>query len=107
MNNKKYDVIVIGSGIGGMCAAAQLTGGGKKVLLVEKSRYLGGRCSHRVREDNLVTTGALMIPMGPNSAIRQAFDAVDVEMDMIDLTGRMRYRLEHGDFDLPQGGGGL
>lgn len=105
--NNKYDAIVIGSGIGGMCAAAQLTGAGKRVLLVEKSPYLGGRCSHRVREESKVTTGALMIPMGPNSAIRQAFDAVDAEMDMVDLTGRMRYRLSHGDFDLPVGGGGL
>ncbi len=102
-----FDAIIIGSGIGGMCAAARLTGAGMKVLVVEKSPYLGGRCGHRVREDCAVTTGALMIPMGPASAIRQAFDAVGAEMDMVDLTGRMRYRLAHGDYDLPPGGGGL
>ncbi len=107
MLNEKFDAVVIGSGVGGMCAAARLTGAGMKVLVVEKSPYLGGRCSHRVRQDCLVTTGALMIPMGPNSAIRHAFDAVDAEMDMVDLTGRMRYRLAHGDYDLPAGGGGL
>ena len=107
MNNNKYDAIVVGAGMGGMCVAARLTGAGKKVLLVEKSRYLGGRCSHRTREESKVTTGALMVPMGPNSAIRQAFDAVGAEMDMVDLTGRMRYRLAHGDFDLPLSGGGL
>jgi phytoene dehydrogenase-like protein len=28
-------------------------------------------------------------------------------MDVIDLTGRMRYRLGHGDYDLPPTGGGL
>ncbi|MFT4636306.1 MAG: phytoene dehydrogenase-like protein [Chitinophagales bacterium] len=107
MSNNQYEAIIVGAGMGGMCVAAQLTGAGKKVLLLEKSRYLGGRCSHRVREESKVTTGALMIPMGPNSAIRQAFDAVGAEMDMVDLTSRMRYRLSHGDFDLPQGGGGL
>ena len=90
-----------------MCAAARLSGAGKSVLLIEKSPYLGGRCSHRIREESKVTTGALMVPMGPNSAIRQAFDAVGADMDMVDLTGRMRYRLAHGDFDLPSGGGGL
>ena len=105
--NNKYDAIVVGAGMGGMCAAARLAGAGKKVLLIEKSRYLGGRCSHRVREESKVTTGALMVPMGPNSAIRQAFDAVGAEMNMVDLTGRMRYRLAHGDFDLPLSGGGL
>ena len=107
MSSREYDAIVIGAGIGGICAAAQLTGAGKKTLLIEKSPYLGGRAGHRVRKESMVTTGALMIPMGPNSAIRQAFDAVDADMDMIDLTGRMRYRLAHGDFDLPLSGGGL
>jgi len=48
-----------------------------------------------------------MVPMGPSSAIRQAFDALGLEMDMIDVTGRMRYRMPHGDYDLPPGGGGL
>lgn len=107
MEKNDYDAIIVGSGIGGMCAAARLTGAGMRVLVVEKSPYLGGRCGHRVREDCLVTTGALMVPMGPSSAIRQAFDAVGAEMDMVDLTGRMRYRLAHGDYDLPLGGGGL
>lgn len=102
-----YDAIVVGAGMGGICAAARLTGAGKKVLLLEKSPYLGGRCGHRERESCLVTTGALMVPMGPNSAIRQAFDAVGADMDMVDITGRMRYRLAHGDYDLPPGGGGL
>jgi len=93
--------------MGGMCAAARLTAKGFKVLVVEKSRYLGGRCSHRIRKGNIVTTGAIMIPMGKRSAIREAFDAVGAKMDMIDITGRMRYRLAHGDYDVPSGGGGL
>jgi len=103
----RFDAIVVGAGMGGMCAAARLTGAGMNVLLIEKSPYLGGRCGHRVRADCVVTTGALMIPMGPGSAIRQAFDAVGAEMDMVDITGRLRYRLAHGDYDLPPGGGGL
>lgn len=107
LSGGQFDAIVIGAGMGGMCAAAQLTGLGMKVLLVEKSPYLGGRCGHRVREHHSVTTGALMIPMGPSSAIRQAFDAVGADMDMVDITGRLRYRLAHGDYDLPPGGGGL
>ena len=80
MDTDSCDAIVIGSGMGGICAAARLTGAGLRVLVVEKSPYLGGRCSHRLRHDCIVTTGALMIPMGPNSAIRQAFDAVGAEM---------------------------
>ena len=104
---ERADAIVIGSGIGGMCAAARLTALGMKVIILEKSSYPGGRCSHRLRQDCRVTTGALMIPMGPDSAIRQDIDEVCAQMDMIDITGRMRYLLDHGDYYMPPGGGGL
>ncbi len=102
-----FDAIIIGAGVGGMCAAARLTAAGKKILLVEKSRYLGGRCSHRQRDGYTVTTGAIMIPIAKHSAIREAFDLVGAPMEMIELTGRMRYRLPHGDYDLPERGAGL
>ncbi len=93
--------------MGGMCAAARLTAAGQKVLVVEKSPHLGGRCSHRKRGQFTVTTGAIMIPMAKHSAIREAFDLVGAPMNMIELTGRMRYRLPHGDYDQSQSGGGL
>lgn len=46
--DKKYDVIVIGSGIGGLTAAAYLAQRKKKVLVVEQMPYPGGViCSFR------------------------------------------------------------
>jgi len=36
----QYDAIVIGSGVGGSCAAALLAHSGKRVLLAEKRTYL-------------------------------------------------------------------
>ncbi len=93
--------------MGGMCATARLTAAGQRVLLVEKSAHLGGRCSSRERDGCTVTTGAIMIPMAKHSAIREAFDLLDAPMDMIELTGRMRYRLSHGDYDQATSGGGL
>ena len=103
----KFDSVVIGAGIGGMCAAARLTAAGQNVLLVEKSPHLGGRCSHRVKGPYTVTTGAIMIPIAKKSAITEAFDLVGAPMNMIELTGRMRYRLPSGDYDLPESGRGL
>lgn len=43
---RKFDVVVIGSGPGGEGAAMQLSKGGKKVAIVEKSGQIGGGCTH-------------------------------------------------------------
>jgi predicted NAD/FAD-dependent oxidoreductase len=41
------DVIVIGAGIAGLCAAGELVRAGRRVLVVEKSRGIGGRMATR------------------------------------------------------------
>ncbi len=38
-----YDVIVVGAGLGGLCAGALLAHNGKKVLILEKDKFAGGR----------------------------------------------------------------
>ena len=102
-----WDVVVIGAGVGGLSVAARLVAAGRRVLVIEKSGHVGGRCSHRERNGVRVTTGAIMIPMAEHNATRQPFDLLGVPMHMIELTGRMRYRLRHGDFDQAKSGGGL
>lgn len=42
---KKYDVIVVGAGLAGLTAAYYLSKGKKKVLVIEKETFLGGRTS--------------------------------------------------------------
>ena len=41
------DVVVIGAGIAGLCAAAELVRVGRRVLVIEKSRGVGGRMATR------------------------------------------------------------
>ncbi|BAZ65959.1 MAG: NAD(P)/FAD-dependent oxidoreductase [Pelatocladus maniniholoensis HA4357-MV3] len=48
MTKDKYDVIVIGSGIGGLCAAALLARYGKRVIVCE-SHTLAGGAAHNFR----------------------------------------------------------
>ena len=43
MEKKTCDCLVIGSGIGGMCAAARLAYSGYKTIVIEKLPMLGGR----------------------------------------------------------------
>ncbi len=55
-NNKKYDVIVIGGGVGGTGVAELLSKKGLKVMLVEPIKYLGGRCSSYEKDGFKVPT---------------------------------------------------
>jgi len=61
MNTLRFDVVVAGSGIGGLCAAALLARHGYKVLLAERLERLGGRFS-TIEQDGFKTpTGAMMV----------------------------------------------
>ncbi len=46
MKTKKYDVAIIGSGLGGLAAAGHLTQSGYQMLLVARLPFLGGRCAN-------------------------------------------------------------
>lgn len=50
MNSKDFDIIVIGSGIGGLTAAARLSKLGYKVGLFEKHFLLGGYATNFKRK---------------------------------------------------------
>ena len=41
-----YDVLVIGAGMGGLSAGAQLAQQGRKVLILEQANRIGGCCSN-------------------------------------------------------------
>ena len=45
MDKVSYDVAVVGSGMGGLCAASLLANAGYRVLVIEKLPRVGGRCS--------------------------------------------------------------
>lgn len=71
-----FDAVVIGSGVGGMCAAALLAHDGRRVLLTEKRRYLGGRFSTVVHDGFRCATGGLAVPIGRD--LEQVCEAVGI-----------------------------
>ncbi len=57
----RYDVIVIGAGLGGLAAASLLAKRGVDVLLVEQHCLPGGACTSFKREDRTFDSGAALI----------------------------------------------
>ena len=80
MRKGDFDVVVIGAGFGGMCAAARLAHRGYKTLVVERLSLLGGRCSTIVNEGFKITTGAVAIVGG--GVIEETFREVGAEFNV-------------------------
>ena len=53
----KYDIVIIGAGLGGLTAGAKLAKEGKKVLLVEQHNIPGGCATTFKRKDYLLEVG--------------------------------------------------
>ena len=73
----KYDVIVVGAGIGGLSSAARLASAGKKVLVLEMDRHIGGT-------SYIFRRGGYGFPMGPLAfafpeRVRRFLEAIDPE----------------------------
>ena len=86
MERKTCQCLVIGSGIGGMCAAAKLACSGYKTIVIEKLPILGGRYTQIEYKGYKVPTGAWMILYGENDPVYHTL--VDVKAPEIDMVTR-------------------
>ena len=95
-----FDAVVIGSGVGGMCAAALLAHDGRRVLLTEKRRYLGGRFSTVVHDGYRCATGGLAVPVGRD--LEQVCETVGLPSGVRPST-RVGMWLDGKTYDLSKG----
>lgn len=56
----KYDIIIVGGGLGGLCAGALLAQAGKKILVLEKDQVLGGRGSSTTYKGHILDNSGHM-----------------------------------------------
>ncbi|BAZ44743.1 carotene isomerase [Chondrocystis sp. NIES-4102] len=98
-----YDVIVIGSGIGGLVTATQLAAKGAKVLVLERYLIPGGSGGYFEREGYRFDVGASMIfgfgDQGTTNLLTRALDAVDMKIETIPDPVQIHYHLPD-DLDL-------
>jgi phytoene desaturase len=78
--SEDFSVIVIGAGMGGVCAAARLAAAGQKPLLVEREERVGGRASSFVKDGYTINTGAVAIEYA--GAMEQTFADVGAEFTL-------------------------
>jgi len=95
----KYDVIVIGSGIGSLTTATLLARSGKKVLILER-HYVAGGFTHIFKRKNYewdVGIHYIGEVQRPNSAIKKMFDYItDGKLQWADM-GEVYDRVIIGD----------
>jgi phytoene dehydrogenase-like protein/NAD-dependent dihydropyrimidine dehydrogenase PreA subunit len=81
----EYDVVIIGSGIGGLMAGVALAQAGRAVAVFEKLSFPGGRYTELDYRGAAVTTGA-WTNLGPKSHIGRFLTELGIEMPYISLT---------------------
>jgi prolycopene isomerase len=97
INSPLFDVIIIGSGIGGLVTASQLAAKGAKVLVLESYVIPGGSAGYFQRQGYTFDVGASMIfgmgNKGTTNLLTRALDAVNVTLKTIPDDVQIHYHL--------------
>jgi phytoene dehydrogenase-like protein len=100
--NQSVDIVIIGSGVGGLCCAALLAKYGYRVTICESHAIAGGAAHSFERDGYRFDSGPSLysgLSSSPsNNPLRQVLDAIEEDLDWAnyDVWG---CRLPEGDFD--------
>jgi phytoene desaturase len=99
------DVVVIGAGAGGLCAAARLAHQGYRTIVVERLDRVGGRASTHDIDGFKVNNGAIVLELG--GIMEQTFAEVGAAYDVRMPKPPLMYRIGGKTMDITGGGWGF
>jgi len=98
----EYDVIIVGSGIGGLTCGALLSNRGYKVLVLEQHYQVGGYCSSFKRKGFVFNTGVEDVSgLWGNGPINYLFKELGLKEDDLFVRNTTRFVFNGKDIDLP------
>ena len=90
--NAPKTAIVVGAGVGGLCAGARLAAAGTQVTIVERLRQVGGRWSTREIDGFKIPTGAFLIAM--DDCLAATFAELGIDFAVRPIGERTVYSVE-------------
>jgi phytoene dehydrogenase-like protein len=96
-NDFSADFIIIGSGLGGLCAAAYLSRANYRVIVLEKNAEIGGKCATRIIDGNRYVIGANTF------GSRTAFILKELGINLDWISAPLRLHGEKGFVSFPAG----
>lgn len=96
--DRPLNVVIIGAGLGGLCAALHAAGRGYRVTVVESAEEPGGKAARVVLDGVEVGTGpsVLTIPRAFDDAFRAVGTRLEERVRLRPEGGRFRYRFHDG-----------
>ncbi|MBI4289477.1 MAG: NAD(P)/FAD-dependent oxidoreductase [Chloroflexi bacterium] len=101
MKQAKYDVVIIGAGLGGLTAGAVLVTAGFKVLVAEKVSFVGGRCGTLEYKGFHLPTGAIWLSEEVHGDLARA---VGAEFNLRVIDPPYYFRIGGKDYPAPIAG---
>lgn len=99
-DEKEYDAVIIGGGMGGLTTAAKLVENGCSVLVLEKYIIPGGSAGHFERDGFIFDVGSSMMfgmgDSGTTNLITKALESVGKKLETVPDPTQIHYHLPNG-----------